>query len=342
MRRSSWAAADHTHHVGLGDHVCQFFATAHDLSQTLIPYFKLGLERNEACVWVTAQPYSAERALSELRGAVPDIDRLMAKGQLQIYSHDQWYLKYARLDLNELVRVWLARKDEAVGAGHAGLRISGNASFVARNAWDAFIAYEKAADTAFRGQPIAALCSYLLDTCGPEDVLDVLHCHCCSWIKHQDRWEGVAIATNDELDREAPRRRVRQESHDIAELIEELLRPHVGQTRLEGRPVRLSKQQTANLNLIITELAANAARYGALAKPDGRICVQWRILVNGSRRLQVRWTETCTSTFSVPERIGTGTRLLAERAENIKRVFEAGEMSCTFELSLGGDDGRFP
>jgi len=101
MTHPSPAYEGHTGRIGLGDHVCQFFRTAHDLSQTLIPYFKTGLEQNEACVWVTAQPYPAERALSELRAAVPDADRLVAKGQLQIYSFDEWYLKYAELGLED-------------------------------------------------------------------------------------------------------------------------------------------------------------------------------------------------------------------------------------------------
>jgi hypothetical protein len=128
MTHPSPAYEGHTGRIGLGDHVCQFFRTAHDLSQTLIPYFKTGLEQNEACVWVTAQPYPAERALSELRAAVPDADRLVAKGQLQIYSFDEWYLKYAELGLEELVRIWLARKEKATAVGYAGLRISGNGS----------------------------------------------------------------------------------------------------------------------------------------------------------------------------------------------------------------------
>ena len=112
MTQSSWVGTSQTRRIGFGDHACQFFHNAEDLSQTLIPYFKMGLERNEACVWVTAQPYPAERALSELRQAVADTDRLLARKQMQIYSYDEWYLKYAKLGMDELVRVWLARKDD--------------------------------------------------------------------------------------------------------------------------------------------------------------------------------------------------------------------------------------
>ena len=56
--------------------------------------------------------------------------------------------------------------------------------------------------------------------------------------------------------------------------------------------------------------------------------------------LQVRWTETAMSNFVLPEKVGTGTHLLAAAAENFERVFEVGGMSCTFELSLDGNRGR--
>jgi anti-sigma regulatory factor (Ser/Thr protein kinase) len=338
----SWADTGHTDQIGLGDHACQFFLTAEDLSQTLIPYFKMGLERNEACVWVTAPPYPADRALSELREAVPYADRLAANGQLLIYPYDEWYLKYAELGLDELVRVWLTRAQEATDAGYAGLRISGNGSFVAREAWPKFMAYEQAYDAARRDQPIATLCSYWLNTCDADDVLDVLHCHDCGWAKHKERWEEVVISRGRERDGPLLPPLSWQAPQEITQLMEELLHFHAGKIRLEGSPLRLSTTQGADLRLIITELAANAAKHGALARPEGKVCVQWRAFINGSRRLQVRWTETCMSNFVLPEKVGAGTYLLARAAENFERVFEAGGMSCTFELSLEGNHGRLP
>src|SRR5262245_23231856 len=51
------------HGVGLddllqaGEHACHFYHSADDLGEVLVPYFKAGLERNERCLWVTANPY---------------------------------------------------------------------------------------------------------------------------------------------------------------------------------------------------------------------------------------------------------------------------------------------
>src|SRR5690242_11452014 len=35
-----------------GSHVCQFYDTKEDQIAMLVPYFKQGLERNEACAWL--------------------------------------------------------------------------------------------------------------------------------------------------------------------------------------------------------------------------------------------------------------------------------------------------
>jgi two-component sensor histidine kinase len=173
-------------------------------------------------------------------------------------------------------------------------------------------------------------------------VLDVLHCHDCGWTKHKERWEEVVISPEGKRHEPVSAPRFWPESQEITQVMEELLHIHAGKIRLEGSPLRLSATQGANLRLIITELATNAEKHGALARPEGKVCVQWRAFINGSRRLQVRWTETCMSNFVLPENVGAGTHLLARAAENFERVFEAGGMSCSFELSLAGNHGHVP
>ena len=70
----------------LGDHLCQFFATADELGEVLVPYFKEGLERNEACIWITSDSYDKERALSDMRSAAHSFEKRYAAGQLQIFA----------------------------------------------------------------------------------------------------------------------------------------------------------------------------------------------------------------------------------------------------------------
>ena len=94
----------------LGDHCCQLFETAEDLGDLLVPYFKEGLERNEACIWVTHEPYGKDRALSHMRAATDSFESRYARGQMQVFTHDEWYLRDGRLDLDNLIPRWLKKR----------------------------------------------------------------------------------------------------------------------------------------------------------------------------------------------------------------------------------------
>ena len=48
--------------VPWGTHLCQFYDTEQDLFDVLVPFFKLGLENNEFCIWVTSEFLSEEEA----------------------------------------------------------------------------------------------------------------------------------------------------------------------------------------------------------------------------------------------------------------------------------------
>src|SRR5215469_5489606 len=74
-----------------GAHVCQFFRTGDDLRDTLVPYFKAGLENNERCLLVAMDPFSADDARSALRSAVADFDRREKAKQIEVHDVHAWY-----------------------------------------------------------------------------------------------------------------------------------------------------------------------------------------------------------------------------------------------------------
>ena len=56
-----------------GAHFCQFYGDQADLVDSLVPFFKAGLDSNEKCLWVTSEPLPARDARTALRNAVPDL-----------------------------------------------------------------------------------------------------------------------------------------------------------------------------------------------------------------------------------------------------------------------------
>jgi hypothetical protein len=67
--------------VPWGGHVCLFYLTRDDLLDTLVPYFKAGLDSNEFCVWAVADPLKETEAIEALRQGIPGFDRHLERGR---------------------------------------------------------------------------------------------------------------------------------------------------------------------------------------------------------------------------------------------------------------------
>jgi two-component sensor histidine kinase len=61
--------------------------------------------------------------------------------------------------------------------------------------------------------------------------------------------------------------------------------------------------------LALNELATNAAKYGALSRPGGRVELRWEIK---DAQLNLSWRETGGPPVIAPSRRGFGSRLLEE------------------------------
>ena len=55
-----------------------------------MPYFKQGLENNDACVWLVAD-LTVEEAENALATVVPNLEHYMATGQMQIRHYTEFY-----------------------------------------------------------------------------------------------------------------------------------------------------------------------------------------------------------------------------------------------------------
>jgi len=146
-----------------GTHLCSFFGTTQDLLDILTPYFKAGLESQEYCIWIVSGRLTRERATTALRASVPDFDRYLAEGSLDIVSASEWYLEKGRLDLRRVIRNWQRRLSRAEARGFAGMRVTGTAAWLdTKKEWDTFLEYEAALNEAMRSRRMIVLCTYSL------------------------------------------------------------------------------------------------------------------------------------------------------------------------------------
>lgn len=98
--------------------------------------------------------------------------------------------------------------------------------------------------------------------------------------------------------------------------IGDLIRSQIGhyidqvgkQIFLSGPPLRLTSEISQNIGLALHELATNAAKYGALSIPTGRVDVSWTVgaPIKGKREIVLQWNESDGPPVKKPKRKGFG------------------------------------
>jgi len=110
----------------------------------------------------------------------------------------------------------------------------------------------------------------------------------------------------------------------LADLLRSQIGPYVDQEKpqasWEGPPVRLRPEAAQSLGLALHELASNAAKYGALSAPTGRVCIQWTIAGPNNDGIEIVWSEQGGPPVGVPQKHGFGS-LVIER--NLPRSLES-------------------
>lgn len=84
-----------------------------------------------------------------------------------------------------------------------------------------------------------------------------------------------------------------------------------GRFRLAGPAITIGSKAALSLALMMHELATNAAKYGALSVPDGRVAIDWNIDHTADEPLvRMCWSERGGPPVEPPARKGFGSRLI--------------------------------
>ncbi|MFW6028344.1 MAG: sensor histidine kinase [bacterium] len=157
-------------------------------------------------------------------------------------------------------------------------------------------------------------------------------------------FEGRLLAlsrTHDQLSRAG------WKATDLASILDVTLAPYrngVGsRISLAQNPVRLPPQMALTLAMVFHELAANAAKYGALSAPEGALDVTWSVAEkDGTPRLRFEWQESGGPAVEAPRHGGFGMRL-ADRSVTralkgaLEIDFDRAGVRCTMDIPLPVD-----
>ena len=174
--------------VPWGTHLCQFYQTKEDLIDILVPYFKAGLESNEFCMWITAEPLNEEDAKEAMEKAMPGFSKYLKRGQIEIISYKDWYVKGGAFDCDRVLQGWTSKLEKALKKGYAGLRLTGNTFWLEKKEWNTFTDYEEAMNEVIGKYKMIAVCTYSLDKCNPNEIIDVIRNHQFALIKRSGTW----------------------------------------------------------------------------------------------------------------------------------------------------------
>src|SRR5258707_2065259 len=174
-----------------GTHFCHFYETRDDLLETLLPFFKAGLEAGEFCAWVVSEPLTETAVWQAMDRAVPGLDRYVSDRSIEVLKARDVYLAGGEIDLHRIISNWSAKLERAVSRGYPGIRVSGNTAWLEQKHWRDFMEYETELNRGIGDHPMLVLCTYPLTTCGATEFLDVAGTHQFAVAKRRGRWEVV-------------------------------------------------------------------------------------------------------------------------------------------------------
>jgi signal transduction histidine kinase len=242
-----------------GTHFCHFYETKEDLLDILVPYFRAGLESHEFCVWVVFDPINEDDARNALRAAVPETDQHLARGDIEILLHSEWYLKNGVLDVQRVTRGWQEKLDQALAKGYEGLRVNGNEAWLTEREWQDFLDYERELNGIVFGRRMIVCCTYPLAKSKAAEIFDVARSHEFSVARRSGRWEVLETPELNQAKAEIKRlneqleRRVEERTADLASA-NQTLRNEIAERKLVANKLKDSGERLRALSARLESL----------------------------------------------------------------------------------------
>ncbi|WP_336488920.1 PAS domain-containing sensor histidine kinase [Methylobacterium nigriterrae] len=114
-----------------------------------------------------------------------------------------------------------------------------------------------------------------------------------------------------------------------------------GRFAIRGPAIEVGPKAALSLSLMMHELATNAAKYGALSVPEGRVMVDWEVAEAAEPTVRLAWRERGGPPVSPPARKGFGSRLIERGLAGavggeVALAYEPAGVVCRVEAPLAG------
>ena len=271
--------------VPWGSHFFMFYETKEDLLDTLVPYFKAGLESGELCLWLVSEPLTEEEARNALRKAVPEFEHYLADRSIEIVGGRRFYFSGSDPDLQRVIRTWAAKTDYAVTRGYAGLRVSANTAWLEGKDWKAFSDYENEVNNSMSRWRMTALCTYPLAGSTAAEILDVTRTHQFAIARRNRGWEVVETSELKQAKSEIKRlhdqleRRVIERTQQLTAVNEEMRkeiieRQHAEEALLEAQAELARVTRAVDMGELVATIAHEVNQPLTAIVTNGNFCLR--------------------------------------------------------------------
>ena len=299
--------------VPWGTHFFMFYETKEDLLDTLVPYFKAGLETGELCLWVVSEPLTEEEARNALHKAVSEFERYLADRSIEITGARRFYFPNDDLDPQWTIRSWAEKTDSALARGYAGFRMSASTAWLDRKDWKEFCDYENELNDSIGNWRMTALCTYPLAGSTAAEIFDVTRAHQFAVARRNKNWEAVETSQlkqakleikrlNDELEQ-----RVMDRTRQLAAVNLAAVNDEMRKEMIELQPVEEGRQ----------EAQAELARVT-------RVLAMGEVVASIAHEINQPLTGVVTNANFALRELGTGAPKLEKLREAIAEIVEDG------------------
>jgi hypothetical protein len=177
-----------------GEHLCVLYRGEHELLKLVASFIQAGLQNNEFCTWITGEPVTERDALEALEALLPQTQDYLIQKRLEILPYHQWFLPSGVFNGEMVLENWISKARYNEANGFAGTRITGNPFWLhSEEEWTQFGCYEQQIEAAIRSERVLTLCTYPIERCSHEHMLQILSNHGSTILKTNSEWQRTEI-----------------------------------------------------------------------------------------------------------------------------------------------------
>ena len=162
--------------IPAGSHICAFYSDSATRDKIVMPFLAQGLRTGDKCICVLSS-LGPKEVLARL-GHHVDLDRSVERGQLELATPADAYLRTGKFDVDDMLNFWEEAATAAEAADSGFARAAGEMPReLDTDSRREFMRYEARLTEFVADLPELILCLYDLRLSGAEILMDVLRTH---------------------------------------------------------------------------------------------------------------------------------------------------------------------